>query len=198
MINLIEKVRGILLNPRRTWEKIKVEDGQALRNLALYIALLSLVPAFSIFMGYGWVGMRWGMVYFRLPPLNAFFCALVSYLLSLAGVSFAGFMINFTMRYFQVEGNWETAAKLAVYSSTPYLLSGIFNIIPALRFLSILGLYGIYIIYMGIPILLKIPQEKMLSFIFTTSIILIVLAFMVNTLVSQFIFGFLLTEYLTI
>jgi len=198
MINFIEKVREILLNPRRAWERVKGEDGKAIKNLILYAALLSVVPAVSIFIGYGFLGLHWGMAYFRLPPLNAFFCSLVAYLLNLAGLALAAFMLNFTMRYFQVEGSWEAAAKLAVYSATAYLLSGIFNLVPALRFLSILGLYGIYTIYIGIPVMLKVPQEKTLSFILTVAIILIVLAFIINTLISQFIFGFLLAEYLTI
>ena len=44
-----------------------------------------------------------------------------------------------------------------------------FLLIPSLGFLSILGLYGLYLLWTGIPPLMKAPQEK--SIVYTLAII---------------------------
>jgi hypothetical protein len=53
---------------------------------------------------------------------------------------------------------------VTVYSYTPLWLSGIFTLIPGLRFLGLLGLYGLYLLYLGLPVLMKSPQEKSLGY----------------------------------
>ena len=51
--------------------------------------------------------------------------------------------------------NFGNALKLSVYSNTPYGLAAIFQAVPALSFLVIVGLYGLYLFYAGAPILMK-------------------------------------------
>jgi hypothetical protein len=59
---------------------------------------------------------------------------------------------------FQGQKNHPNALKLAVYSMTPAWLAGVFSLIPGLRPLSILGLYGLYLLRVGLPPLMKVPQ----------------------------------------
>ena len=53
---------------------------------------------------------------------------------------------------------------MAVYSSTAAWLAGIFNLILALGGLQILGLYSLYLLYLGLPVLMKAPKEKALPY----------------------------------
>jgi hypothetical protein len=53
---------------------------------------------------------------------------------------------------------------LSVYSHTPLWLAGIFLLIPGLNFLLILGLYGLYLLWTGLPLLMRVPDEKALSY----------------------------------
>lgn len=53
--------------------------------------------------------------------------------------------------------NQSNALKLVVYAMTPIWLAGVFLLIPQLR---ILGLYGLYLFWLGIPALMKAPDEK--------------------------------------
>ena len=52
------------------------------------------------------------------------------------------------------------ALKVAAYCSTASWMAGIFALIPGLRFFGILGLYSLYLLYLGLPVLMKSPQGK--------------------------------------
>jgi hypothetical protein len=56
------------------------------------------------------------------------------------------------------------ALRLAVYSYTPVWLAGIFLLVPGLSFLVVLGLYAVYPLWAGLPVLMQVPAEKALPF----------------------------------
>ena len=66
--------------------------------------------------------------------------------------------------------NIDSAFKLAVYSFTPVWLAGIFLLLPGLHFLVLLGFYGLYILWRGLPPLAKVPNEMSLTFAITITI----------------------------
>jgi hypothetical protein len=72
------------------------------------------------------------------------------------------------------------AYKLAVYSSTPAFIAGILNIIPALGLLVLLlGLYTFYLLFIGMPVMMETPKEKLAGYFIVTLIIMIVIYFVV-------------------
>ena len=72
------------------------------------------------------------------------------------------------------------ALKVAAYSSTAAWLAGIFILIPALGFLQILGLYSLYLLYLGLPRLMKTPEDKALVY----TAIVIVAAFVIFAVIG--------------
>src|SRR5260370_880776 len=62
------------------------------------------------------------------------------------------------------EKNLPTAVTLSAYSHTPLWLAGIFLLIPGLNCLLILGLYGFYLLRVGLPMLMKVPDDKALPY----------------------------------
>ena len=67
---------------------------------------------------------------------------------------------------FRSQRNFPNALKLSVYSFTPVWLAGIFILIPGLRFLTILGLYGLYLMWTGMTPLMGSPRDKSLLYAF--------------------------------
>ncbi len=58
------------------------------------------------------------------------------------------------------------AMKLVAYASTLGLLAGILYIIPPLAILVFLAsLYGLYILYLGIPVFMETPEDKRLIYL---------------------------------
>jgi hypothetical protein len=66
---------------------------------------------------------------------------------------------------FDAEKNFDSALKLAVYSATPFWLSGVFSLIPGLGFVRILALvYSAYLLWLGIPTLVRAPPDKSIGY----------------------------------
>ena len=65
--------------------------------------------------------------------------------------------------------NFPNAVKLSVYSHTPLWLAGIFLLVPGLSFLLILGLYGFYLLRVGLPLLMGVPEDRALRYAMTVT-----------------------------
>jgi hypothetical protein len=78
--------------------------------------------------------------------------------------------------------NFQNALKLTAYSYTPAWLAGIFLLIPGLSFLAILGLYGLYLLFLGLPPLMQAPRDKALPYAIAIVLGAIVLAIVIGTL----------------
>jgi hypothetical protein len=85
--------------------------------------------------------------------------------------------------------NFESALKVTAYSYTPSWLCGFFLLIPGLRFLTILGLYGLYLLWLGLPALMKSPQDKAIGYTAAVVVIAIVIGIVLG-LIQSALFGF--------
>lgn len=169
-MNLFERVKGILLNPRAEWSVIEREPGDVAYLFMNYVAILAAIPAVCGFIGGSLIGISLpGLGTVRVPIVTGLMGAVVGYLLTFAMVYIVALLADLLAPTFQGQKNPENALKLVVYSYTPAWLAGVFLLIPSLGFLAILGLYGLYLLWSGIPPLMKAPQEK--SIVYTLAII---------------------------
>ena len=76
------------------------------------------------------------------------------------GMTLLGLLIDALAPRFGGRRNFDSAFKLAVYSYTPVWLAGIFLLAPGLRFLGLTGFYGAYILWCGLPRLMKTPARR--------------------------------------
>ena len=58
---------------------------------------------------------------------------------------------------------------------------------PGLRFLGILGLYSLFLLYLGLPTLMKVPQEKALSYTVVVIVAAIVLFMVIGLVAGSFV-----------
>jgi len=154
-MNLVERVKAITLRPREEWRVIEGEPADLKTLYADYLAILALIPAIGGFVGTTFFGIETpdGLIKLSLPA--GLLCAIYSYFLILAIVYIAALVLNALAPIFGGQKNFANALKLSVYSNTPYCLAGIFTFVPVISFLLILGLYGLYLLYIGAPILMK-------------------------------------------
>jgi hypothetical protein len=85
--------------------------------------------------------------------------AVVRYLLSFVIVYVMALVVDALAPTFHGQKNQPNALKLATYSMTPVWLAGALSLIPGLRPLGILGLYGVYLFWFGV-LLMKTPNER--------------------------------------
>jgi hypothetical protein len=155
-MDIVSRVKNILLQPASEWRVIDGESGDAGYLFKNYVAILAAIPAVCGFIGSVMIG---GSLFFGLIS------AIVGYLLAFGGVYLLAFMVDTLAPNFGGTKSLPSALKLIVYSSTAAWVGGIFSLIPALAILSLLcGLYSLYLLYLGIPVLMRAPADKALVY----------------------------------
>jgi hypothetical protein len=164
-MTLIDRVKNIILTPKTEWPVIDRESGEVTYLFTSYVAILAAIPAICGFIGTSIIGFNVpSMGTVRLGVASGLGNAIVTYLLTFLIVYVVALIVDALAPTFSGRKDFPSALKLTVYSYTPAWISGIFLLIPGLRFLSILGLYGLYLLYLGLPPLMKSSQEKSLGY----------------------------------
>ncbi|HYQ07313.1 MAG TPA: Yip1 family protein [Xanthobacteraceae bacterium] len=164
-MNAGTRVKSILLDPAAAWRLIEKEVGDPAYLLSRYVALLALIPALSGFVGATLIGsIAPSGVIVRVDIVDGLLGAIFSYATSCAMALLLGLLINLLAPTFGGRRDFENAFKLAVYSFTPLWIAGIFLLLPGLRFLLLTGAYGIYLLWLGVPRLTKVPEQQAVNF----------------------------------
>jgi hypothetical protein len=161
-MDLLERIKAILVAPEREWPLIAREPDTAWRLLIRYVAILALVPPLAHVIGATLVG---GYA----PILPSLAGAVITYVASFVALYGGALIIDVLAPTFGARKNFSSAFKLAVYSATPAWLAGVFLIVPGLSFLAILGLYGAYLLWIGLPVLMQAPPDRALPYAATVT-----------------------------
>lgn len=187
-MTLIERVKNIILNPDREWPVIEREPADARGLLIGYVAVLAAIPAVAGFIGTSLVGVSVSAGTFRVPFVMGLLNAAISYAFSFVLVYVVALIINWLAPVFRAMRSFPHALKLSAYSFTPSWLAGIFLLIPGLRFLTILGLYGLYLLWTGLPPLMDAARDRSLLYaaavVFAALIVTVGLALIQSMIVT--------------
>jgi Yip1 domain len=186
-MNLVQRVKGILLSPQTEWQVIDAELTTPAELYRSYIAPLAAIGPIAQIIGYSVFGITVPFVgTYRVPIGSAITSALVAYILTLAGTYILALIIDALAPTFSGQRSQIQALKVAAYSSTASWLAGIFALIPGLRLLAILGLYSVYLLYVGLPIVMKSPREKAMGYTVVIILAAIVLFMIIGVIASRF------------
>jgi hypothetical protein len=187
-MNLTERVKSILLQPAQEWAAIEGEATTVSDLYKSYIMPLAAIGPVASIVGLSIIGVTLpGVGTYRAPLMAAVGQAIVSYVMGLAGVYVLALVIDALAPSFKGTKNDLQALKVAAYSSTAAWLAAIFILIPPLGFLQILGLYSLYLLYLGLPMLMKTPQEKALIYTVVVIIAAVVIFAVIGVVGSLFI-----------
>jgi len=157
---MVERARAIVVDPHAEWPAVAQESGDAAFLTARYIAPLALIPAIAGLIGEAVVGVTApDGATLRAPILGSLLTAVFGYVANIVVVFVVAAMVEMLAPRFGAKRSFGNALKLAVYSFTPVWLAGIFLLIPGLRFLELLGGYGVYLLWAGLPPLMKTPKH---------------------------------------
>ncbi len=190
-MNLIERAKNIILTPAKEWDVIKGENLTIADMFMKYAVILAAIPAVAGFIGYVVIGMSFGgLGTFRWPVGTALVWAILSYVLSLAGIFALAFIIDALAPTFGCSKNLTDAVKIAVFSYTPAWVAGVLGIIPALSVLVILAsLYALFLMYMGLQKIKEPAKDKLLPYFIVSIVALIVIYWLVGFIVSRIALG---------
>ena len=164
-MNAFVRAKAMLLDPAAAWLGMEKDIGDPAYLLSRYVAVLALIPALSSFVGATLIGVvAPSGATLRADLFDGLFGAIFSYATSCVIVLLLGLIIDLLAPLFGGRRDFEEAFKLAVYSFTPLWLAGIFLLLPGLRFLLLTGAYGIYLFWLGMPRLTKVPEGQAVNF----------------------------------
>lgn len=185
---LMDRVKNILLNPKQEWTVIDAEATTPVDLYKGYIMPLAAIGPVATAIGSTVFGYHLPFVgTFRTPVGSALTAMVVTYLLTLAGVFVLGLIIDTLAPNFGGTKGQTQALKVAAYSSTASWVAGIFSLVPGLRWLGILGLYSLYLLYLGLPVLMKSPPEKAMAYTVLVILAALVLFLVIGLVAGSFI-----------
>jgi|SRR5580658_900410 hypothetical protein len=157
---IIARVKAILLTPAAEWEKIENEPATIGGLYTGYILILAAIGPICEVIGGLVFGYGAWIVRYRPSVGGALSYGIIHYVLSLVAIYVLALIIDALAPSFDGQKNQIQAFKLATYSWTAAWLAGVFSILPGLGILRLAGLYSVYLLYLGLPRLMKAPEAK--------------------------------------
>ena len=183
-MNLIERVKNILITPKPEWDVINGEQSTQQSLLTGYVIPLAVLSmAGPLLTGLLWAG-AWGFKYFLITAIIALISQLVTYYV-------ATIIIDLLAPSFGSEKNMNKSAQLVAYSATPSYVAAILSFIPIVGgLIAIAGwVYGVYIMYLGVGPLKKTPEDKKVVYLLVAYVIMIALYFIVAAILGAVLFA---------
>ena len=161
---LVNRVKNILMTPNTEWDVIAAEPATVQGLYVGYICILAAIGPVAqligsqLFASLGFFGI------FHLNPIWSLCQAIVNYVLSLASVYVLALVIDALAPSFGGEKNRLQALKVVAYSWTAIWVFSVFALVPPASPLMIIGAYSLYLMYVGLPKLMKAPEDKALAY----------------------------------
>lgn len=174
-MDLVGRVKAILMTPKTEWPVIATETATVGSLYTGYVIPLAAIPAVSALIGYSVIGVSFLGGAIKLPMSWSLQYAAVTYAFSLVAVYVLALIIDALAPSFGGQKSPIQALKVAAYSSTASWVAGIFLLIPSLGILQILGLYSLVLLFLGLPVLMKAPEDKAVGYTAVVAIAAVVL-----------------------
>lgn len=187
-MNLVDRAKNMIVTPKTEWAVIEPETTQPAELITGYVLPLAAVSAIAGVIGSSFVGIG---AFYRVPLMTALGWALFQIVIAVISCFVLSFIINALAPTFNGTKSTTQAFKVAVYSYTPAWVAGVFQIIPILGgLLALIGaLYAIYVLYLGLPRLMKSPEDKAVGYTLVVVICAIVLGFLLAMIGGMFMLG---------
>lgn len=186
-MNLVDRAKNIIMTPKTEWPVIAAEEPNTNLILTGYVIPLALIPAIATVIGTGLIGGPFG-------PSLAFGIggAVVSFISTVVGVYLTALVTDYLAPNFGSQKNFGRAMQTVAYAYTPAWIGGILGIVPAIAWLGTLaGLYGLYLMYLGLPHTMKTPEDKTIVYMVVVIIILFVISMVLAAILGAILVAIL-------
>jgi hypothetical protein len=188
--SLVDRAKNIIMRPKLEWPVIDAEPSSIAGIYRSYVVILAAIPPLATAIGQLVFGWRFLGIVYRPSPAHVIAQAIIQYLLSLGAVYVLALIIEALAPTFGGIKDRVAAFKVAAYAATASWLAGIFGIIPNLSVLAILGLYSLYLYYTGLPVLMKVSQDKAIGYVLATVVAAIVIFLVVGMVTAALVGAF--------
>jgi hypothetical protein len=184
---LVRRAMAILFRPTAAWEGVAAETTTTREVLLGYVAPLAAIPAVCGAIGGVLFGFTIADVGLKAGPVAVALEAIAGFGLTLAGVWLAGHALAALGRMFGGAAEFPQGLRLAAHSGTALWLAGLFYLMPGLQIPAVLlaALWSLYLLYRGIPVLLGVPEDRLLTCFATALLTVAFIAIVRGILVAK-------------
>ncbi len=195
---MIVNPAGFLFSPHKQWQQLSSLSTNQFSTAIIYPMLFALLPCYAWYYGVTEIGWSIGdhVEITRLTTdsalrlVAAFYCAMVFSLVAI------GYAIHWMAETYGSESSISKGIAVASFSATPLFLAGLSGFSPLLWLdlsVSIVAVFwAVYLMYIGIPIVMRIPEER--GFLYASAIIgvcMVILMALMGTSVILWDMGFM-------
>jgi Yip1-like protein len=180
-MNLVDRVKKILLAPKDEWPRIAAESATVQSLYIGYIVILAAIGPLATLISFTVIGLGFGIG-----------AAVFAYIHSLVGVAILALIADLLAPTFGGTRDYIAAMKLVAYSFTALWVAQIALLIPVAGFLVVfVGLiYSFYLFYLGAPVLKKSAADKVVPYTIVVLISAIVLMYLIGLIARGLGLGF--------
>ena len=192
METMVERARTVLFEPRAMFKEVESEFTKPGAIWGRYILPLAAIGPIAGAIGRLVFGKRIALTTLTgsVSISDAVTWAVISYVLALVAVFVLALAAVFALSQvisllapgFGGQKNDVQALKVAAYASTPMWLSGFFSIYARLVMVGVIvSAYSLYLLFVGLPILMKVPQDRSMGYTAVVIIAAVVIFLLVST-----------------
>ena len=188
---MIQHTFGLLVKPSAQWRTIADLPDSSFKTLVLYPCFLAILPAVAWYYGttqVGWTVGDHGET-IRLTTESARQICILFYLTMVACVSIIGFFIHWMSDTYGADSSVAKGIVIAGLTATPLFIAGLVGFYPLLWLDMLIGVtavcWSVYLMYLGIPIVMNIPEER--GFLFSSAVLAIAMVILICLMVGSVI-----------
>ncbi len=179
--NIFTRASNIMFKTKAEWQAVSAETPNTSSILFGYAIPLALIPAIFSIIGYGVIGVSYGWGFRFSSWTWGLEVGITSFISAIAGVYITSLIVDALAPSFKSQKNFGRAMQLVAYSFTPMWVAGVLNFYPPLAFIALLaGIYGLYLLYVGMEYTMKPAKESQIGYFFATLGIVIVVYFVLS------------------
>jgi hypothetical protein len=185
--SLIARVKNMILTPKTEWPVVEREPTSIGQLYMTYVAPLALLAAVLAFIHVSLIGVHLPFGGTIRQPFSIGLTSLVMTLVgAFMGLLIVGFIINVLAPTFDGVRDMRQAVKTAAYAFTPAWVGAVFGLLPAFSTLLQLAadVYAIYVLYLGLPIMMRGKQEKAAGYTASVVVCTIILGFVIGAVMA--------------
>ncbi|MGQ0699354.1 MAG: Yip1 family protein [Panacagrimonas sp.] len=187
-VNLVDRVKNILLVPRTEWPAITAESDTVGGLYTRYIMVVAAIPAVAGFIKGSLIGTTIPLagVTVRSGIGAGLTSMVVGFALSLVAAYLLALIVNALAQTFGGQKDMVQALKTVAYAYTASWVAGAAVILPWIGWLLMLagGVYAFYLLHMGLPSTMRCPPDKATAYTVVTALCALVLWFVMAAIVG--------------
>lgn len=177
---LYHRTKYFIINPGKAWDVVHRENRPMQFVRGSFFLPLSILVAISAFLGSAL------FINTTLKPMYSVLAAVNTFLFLYLGIHGSVFVLREIMRALDLGHDFLVAFKLVAYSMAPIFLSlTISRLFESLLFINVLGLYGLYIFWIGMEVMVNPPDHKKLPMIIATVIAMLIIFLLLQVILSK-------------